>query len=97
MGRLLSLTYQVELDKIEKHLDDNIKYLDHHYDLGHFLASGRKVPRSGGVILANVHTREILDDILSEDPFKLNDIADYDIIEFIPTKTSKELSHLKQS
>ncbi|GLT13883.1 YciI family protein [Vibrio algivorus] len=92
---VVSLTYKVELTEIEKHLDAHIEYLDRHYALGNFLASGRKVPRTGGVILADVESRETLDEILSEDPFQINEIADYDVIEFIPTKTSRQLSHLK--
>lgn len=93
---VVSLTYKVALPEIEKHLTAHIEYLDRYYALGHFLASGRKVPRTGGVILADVDSWEMLDRILSDDPFKINEIADYDIIEFVPTKTSRQLSHLKQ-
>ena len=59
-----------------------------------FLASGRKIPRNGGVILAKAQSREELDEILKQDPFNQNNLADYEVIEFVPSMTSKELSYL---
>ncbi|HLB43186.1 MAG TPA: YciI family protein [Gammaproteobacteria bacterium] len=48
--------------------------------------SGPKNPRTGGVIISLIDDREQLNIILSEDPFYTQNIADYEIIEFIPTK-----------
>ncbi len=93
---IISLTYTCDISEIEKHLADHIDYLDRQYSEGVFLASGRKVPRTGGVILANVESRDKLDRILAEDPFKQHAVANYDVIEFIPTKTSNELEFLRQ-
>ncbi|MGF1794195.1 GTP cyclohydrolase, partial [Photobacterium profundum] len=47
------------MSDVEKYLDEHIKYLDNQYELGHFIASGRKVPRVGGVILATVDSVDI--------------------------------------
>ncbi|WP_429237056.1 YciI family protein [Aeromonas salmonicida] len=93
---VVSLTYIVDVEDVEKHLAAHVEYLDKQYAAGHFLASGRKVPRIGGIILACVKNRAILDELLAEDPFMLNRVASYDIIEFVPTKTSSELSMLVQ-
>ncbi|MGY1495030.1 YciI family protein [Aeromonas dhakensis] len=93
---VISLTYIVDMDEVERYLAAHIAYLEEQYVAGHFLASGRKVPRVGGIILACVSSRGMLDDILAEDPFMLNRVASYDIIEFVPTKTSPELSMLVQ-
>ncbi|EEP99759.1 Phosphohistidine active-site-containing protein [Yersinia ruckeri] len=57
------------------------------------MASGRKNPRTGGVIFAIALPRDELDAILAEDPF--NAVAHYDVIEFTPTMTSDSLTALK--
>ncbi|MGH1386826.1 YciI family protein [Kordia sp.] len=94
---IISLTYKVPLESVEKHLEDHIAYLNLHYELGHFHASGRKVPRTGGVILSKMTDKLQLATILEQDPFKIHDLADYKITEFIPSKTCDEWSFLKES
>ncbi|WP_299495437.1 YciI family protein [uncultured Shewanella sp.] len=94
---VVSLTYLVDLSEVEIHLPAHITYLDAQYTAGHFLASGRKEPRTGGVILALADSREVLNDILNADPFKQNGIAHYDVTEFIPTKTAFELDFLNKA
>ncbi len=91
---IVSLTYTCVIDDIEKYLPAHIEYLDRHYSTGTFLVSGRKNPRTGGVILAVTESREELDNILAEDPFHINKLADYDVIEFTPTKASEKFSFL---
>ncbi|UJF35452.1 YciI family protein [Paenibacillus hexagrammi] len=83
---LVMLTYKVPIEEVERHLESHGTYLDQQYAAKRFICSGRKVPRTGGVILANVPAREELDRILSQDPFYQHDIAEYEIIEFQPTK-----------
>ncbi|WP_432454403.1 MULTISPECIES: YciI family protein [unclassified Agarivorans] len=91
---IVSLNYICDLADVETHLDAHIQYLDRHYAAGVFLASGRKVPRTGGVILAQADSRTALDAILAEDPFKIHQLAEYEVTEFIPTKTSPALEFL---
>jgi len=91
---VVSLTYVCELSEIEKYLAEHIKYLDENYEKGVFLASGRKEPRTGGVILVQMESRTTLDKLIAKDPFKINGLAHYEVTEFIPTKTSEALSFL---
>ncbi len=91
---IVSLTYKASLEAIDKELNNHIDYLKKQYAAGNFLASGRKIPRNGGVILAKAQSREELDEILRQDPFNQNNLADYEVIEFVPSMTSKELSYL---
>ena len=91
---IVSLTYKASLEAIDKELNNHIDYLKKQYAAGNFLASGRKIPRNGGVILAKAQSREELDEILKQDPFNQNSLADYEVIEFVPSMTSKELSYL---
>lgn len=94
---IISLTYKVPIETVDKHLDAHIQYLNTQYELGNFHASGRKVPRTGGVILSKVTDKLKLATILEQDPFKIHDLADYEITEFIPSKTCNEWSFLKES
>ncbi|SDC21345.1 YciI family protein [Acinetobacter boissieri] len=91
---IVSLTYKVTLSEVDKHLKDHRKYLDHNYKKGIFIVSGGKIPRTGGIILANIDNRSKLDEILRDDPFKIQNVADYEITEFLPTKSSEELKFL---
>lgn len=94
---IISLTYKVPLTTVDTFLDAHIKYLNTQYDLGNFQASGRKVPRTGGIILSKLTDRAVLKEILAQDPFKINDIADYELTQFIPSKTSEEWSILQET
>ena len=93
---VISINYICELSEIEKHLSAHIEYLELNYAAGHFIASGRKVPRTGGVILALSESREEIDKIVAKDPFHIHGLAEYEVTEFIPTKTSVELAFLAQ-
>ncbi|WP_286261510.1 YciI family protein [Thalassotalea atypica] len=92
---IVILTYKKSLQEVEQHLTEHNAFLDKHYALGKFVVSGRKEPRTGGVIMANAASRAELDTILKEDPFALHDIAEYDIVEFMPTKAAKNFSAFK--
>ena len=48
---IVNLTYIKPLDEVEKFLEKHIDFLNQYYTKGHFIASGRKNPRTGGIIL----------------------------------------------
>ena len=91
---IINLTYKTALENIDQHLNDHIAFLNEQYELGNFLASGRKVPRTGGIILSKVDSKAALEKIIEMDPFKINGLADYELIEFVPSKTCNELKFL---
>ena len=86
------LTYKKSIEKNEKNLVEHVKFLDRYYESNKFLVSGRRNPRVGGIILVNSDSLEEISQIVKEDPFHGNDLADYEIIEFIPTKFIGQLS-----
>lgn len=90
----VSLTYIKPLSEVDKYLTAHLEYLEKHCQLNHFILSGRKVPRTGGVILINVDTEKELDNILQEDPFYSAGIADYEITKFMPTMANRKMSSL---
>ena len=92
---VITLTYKVPLDEVDKHLPAHVEWLGRQYEAGIFLASGRRVPRTGGVILAGPFGRERIEAIIAEDPFHLNGIADHEIVEFVPGTVAPGLEKLQ--
>ncbi len=79
------LTYKKPLEEVDCFLHAHRDYLAQHYAAGDFIASGPQNPRVGGVIMIKAAHREEVNAIISQDPFKINGIADYQIVEFTPT------------
>lgn len=83
---IISLTYKSSIEHIERLIPQHNIFLNKHYESGRFIASGRKEPRTGGIIIANAESKNEVEQIISEDPFYIHQVADYDITEFIPSK-----------
>lgn len=79
------LTYKKPLEEVDRFLQAHCEYLAKHYAVGDFIASGPQNPRIGGVIMMKAANRAAVDSIISQDPFNINGIADYQIVEFTPT------------
>jgi len=93
---VLDLTYVTDLVEVDRHMEGHRRYLAVNYERGVFLASGRKVPRTGGVILAQ-GTRDEIEQAIDGDPFATNGVAEYRITEFLPTMTAPLLDLLRES
>jgi uncharacterized protein YciI len=93
---VVTLTYTAPLEQIDALVPEHVAWLDRHYATGAVLASGRRVPRTGGVVLARAANREALDAILAEDPFHRAGVAAYEVVEFTPTKAAPGLGTLLQ-
>ncbi|MEC3980125.1 YciI family protein [Amycolatopsis sp. H20-H5] len=85
------LNYTAPIEEIDYVLPDHAEWLAKQYENGHFLASGKREARIGGVILTRPMLRGKLDAILATDPFSVRHLARYEVIEFSPTKTAPEL------
>ncbi len=79
------LTYKKPLSDVDRFLAAHREYLAEHYAVGDFIASGPQTPRVGGVIMIKAEHRAAVDAIITKDPFNINGIADYQILEFTPT------------
>lgn len=79
------LTYKKPLEEVDRFLQAHREYLAEHYAGGDFIASGPQTPRVGGVIMIKAENRATVDSIIAQDPFNINGIADYQIVEFTPT------------
>jgi uncharacterized protein YciI len=92
---IVSLTYKTELSEVDQYIEDHVRFLEKYYAAGKFIASGRKVPRTGGVILINATSADEVDSIIKEDPFYTANVANYEVTEFIPTMAAKEFDAIK--
>jgi uncharacterized protein YciI len=92
---LILLDYVRPLDAVDAHLDAHRAFLARRYADGSFLMSGRKEPRTGGVILAMAASRDAADAIAREDPFHAAGVSEYAIVEFHPTMTAPGLAQFK--
>lgn len=91
---LILLSYRVSLAEVDALIEEHRAYLERNYRLGYFLLSGRKEPRTGGVILARAEGRAEIDAIIRNDPFHREKVAEYEIIEFVPSMAAEQLKEL---
>ena len=89
---VISITYTKSADEIDALLTAHKQFLNEQYADGVFLMSGRKVPRGGGIIIADASDRAEVEAIIETDPFYIGDVAKYEITEFVPSMTAEALS-----
>lgn len=93
---IISLTYKVSTSVVDEHLAAHVEFLKEQYARGNFIASGRKVPRTGGIILSNISGKQEVEKVIEQDPFNQNGVADYEIVEFVPSMTCQQLDFIKE-
>jgi uncharacterized protein YciI len=92
---IVLLTYRKPLTEIDRLMKEHVAWLKGHYASGLFIASGRRVPRTGGVILARSGDSEAVRAAMLEDPFVASEAAGFEIIEFTPSMTAPGAEVLK--
>lgn len=80
------INYKKPLEIVEQYVAKHRSFLDEGYQKNYFVVSGPRNPRTGGVLLSQLDDREKLENILKQDPYYINDIAEYEFIEFTPVK-----------
>lgn len=91
---IISLNYIVPLDELDRHMEAHVKYLKKYYAADVFIMSGRKVPRTGGIIIAQANSKEILEKIIAEDPFYQHKLAEFEITEFMASQAHPDMKNL---
>jgi uncharacterized protein YciI len=91
---IIDLNYIVPLDKLDAHMTEHVKYLRKYYQQNVFVASGRKVPRTGGIILALAKSKEEVQAIIEEDPFYILKLAEFSVTEFLTSQSHPDLKKL---
>jgi uncharacterized protein YciI len=93
---VLEVTYTAPLDRVDAALPEHYTWLDAHFATGVFIASGPKVPRDGGVILAVGDDRAKIEEIVASDPFSVAGVSEYTITEFVTTRTTPALEDYRK-
>ena len=88
---IIELIYKAPLERIDAQMKAHMAFLNRHYASGHFLVSGRKIPRDGGIILAVGKSREEIEAIAAEDPFCQKGLADFRVIEFRVSQRAEDI------
>jgi len=91
---VVELTYKVAIQVVDKFVAEHRQWLDDMYKANHFLCSGPQNPRSGGIIIALTKSASELQQILANDPFYINQVADYRLIEFEAIKYHQDIAQL---
>jgi uncharacterized protein YciI len=88
---VIELIYKAPLAEIDAHMRAHVAFLRKHYASGHFLVSGRKIPRDGGIIVAMAKDRAEIEAIAAEDPFCSRGVAEFRIIEFRASQRADDM------
>lgn len=91
---IAKLTYKTDLDTILSNRPAHVEFLDKYYKQQKFIMSGRQNNNKGGIIVVNSNNEEEVWNIVKQDPFYTNKLADYEIIGFTATNYTKELKDL---
>jgi uncharacterized protein YciI len=78
---LILINYVVPLDEVDRNMKAHIAWLERGYDEGLFLLSGRRNPRTGGVIVCRGRKAEV-EALAASDPFVTSGAAAIEVIEF---------------
>jgi uncharacterized protein YciI len=88
---VIELIYKAALAQIDAEMPAHMKFLKKYYASGHFLVSGRKIPRDGGIILAVGKSREEIEAIAHEDPFCRKGLAEVRVVEFRASQQADDI------
>jgi uncharacterized protein YciI len=91
---ILLLTYVKSLEEVDALMSEHVAWLREQYDAGRFLVSGRRIPRTGGVIVARGDDREEIEALAATDPFVAGGVATCEAIQFRASQTAPGLDGL---
>jgi uncharacterized protein YciI len=85
---VLLLNYIRPIEEVDALMREHVAWLNEHYDAGRFVVSGRRVPRTGGVIVARGDDGDEIERIVASDPFVSRGVAACEIIQFRASQTA---------
>ena len=88
---LINIHYIQPLEKVVEVTPEHRAYLKTKYDAGILLFSGPRVPRTAGVLFAKAEDVSVITDMIASDPFKIQSIGDYEVIEIAPAMWAEQL------
>jgi uncharacterized protein YciI len=91
---IIDLHYTAPLTAIDAAMGEHMKFLNACYKNKLFLASGRKVPRTGGIIVAVGSSKAAIEELMAQDPFVAKGLATVTVTEFQASQVRPELKSL---
>lgn len=89
---LIVVTFSKPAEEVEAFLPQHREFLKKAFDEGVLMVSGSQNPRVGGVIIGRFEDRPMAESFIQGDPFYMADVADYEIVEFVPSRAIPQLS-----
>jgi len=87
---VILIHYTKPLAEVDQHKPAHSAYLDQFYANGSMIVSGRRIDGKGGVLIANMASRAEVESLIAQDPYAVNGVAQYEIIDFHPGKYAQE-------
>ncbi len=91
---ILFINFTKSLQDIQPVFPAHLEFIDAHIKTGKFILSGGLTGKQSGVVLANINNGDELKALLAQDPFVLEQVAEYEIIEFTPSRYHESLASL---
>ncbi len=91
---IIDINYIAPIEEVDKHIEGHTAYLKKYSENNTFIISGRKVPRTGGILIANASSKEEVEKIIMEDPFYQYNVAEITISEFLHARHNPALDGL---
>jgi uncharacterized protein YciI len=89
---VITIKYIKPLEVIDALVVEHRKFLDDCYKKSQLICSGPQIPRVGGVLISSAASVEEAREIAKNDPFSIHGAAEYQFIEFSPTKYDERFS-----
>ncbi|MEH3108417.1 MAG: YciI family protein [Sphingomonas fennica] len=90
---VVALDYVAPLAELDAAMDDHVAWLEAGYAEGVILASGRKVPRTGGIILFR-GAADAVEPLVATDPFVARGLATAAVTPFVASMAAPALADL---
>jgi uncharacterized protein YciI len=91
---IIQIHYTASSEKLTEVTPEHRAYLKTKYDEGIMLFSGPRVPRTDGYLFARAEDISTINEMIAYDPFKVKQIAEYEITEIAPVMWAPELNKI---
>lgn len=88
--------YQKPLSEIEPYYAAHKEWLEKQYNAGWVLASGRRNPPVGGILIGRAASKDELAKRFLDDPFVIFGCSQYEMLEFVPNPPPLRSTELEQ-
>jgi len=83
---MIDIQYKRPVEELAEILPLHRAFLQMGYDAGLLLFSGPKNPKTGGIVIARAESLQAIQAFFAQDPYLLNQAAEYTYVEFEPVK-----------